>query len=310
MKYIFQRISKKNLSDIASLYASSFGVSVSINELEAKYNTQDFGESYTGFIAIDEQKEVGAYYGAFPSEVNYEGKVYLCGQSGDTMTAPEHRKRGLFTSLARETYQLCKEVDMVFVFGFPNENSLPGFERKLDWKFYDKMQMFSLSNKVLFPFCELASKYSVLKSQYRNLVKFRLRKVLISSKEIEIKQIANTVVKDVKFIDYKMNKSKDIYCISMNGFKMILKTEPHLMIGEVEFFENNRKAEFIATIQKLGKLTLAKRTQLILSKNHWLYPYINEDIESTDSLPIGFYEINNEIDYSKISFSMLDYDTF
>ncbi len=310
MKYIFQRISKNSLSDIASLYASSFDVSVSIDELEAKYNTQDFGESYTGFIAIDEQKEVGAYYGVFPCEVNYEGKMYLCGQSGDTMTAPKHRKRGLFTSLAKETNQLCKEVNMAFVFGFPNENSLPGFERKLDWKFYGRMQMFSISNKVKLPFCELASKYSVFKTFYRSLVKFRLRKRLISSKEIQFNQFTNSLVKDAKFIDYKMNKSKDIYCISINGFKMILKAEPHLMIGEVEYFEKSRTKDFIIIIEQLGIKVLAKKTQLTLSKNHWLYAYLEDEIDPSDSLPIGFYEIKSEIDYSKFSFSMLDYDTF
>jgi len=60
--------------------------------------------------------------------------------------------------LAKLTYKLAEERKIQLVFGFPNKNSLPGFQNKLDWKFYGSMQNFTISNSVL-PLCEFSSKF-------------------------------------------------------------------------------------------------------------------------------------------------------
>ena len=106
------------------------------------------------------------------------------------------------------------------------------------------------------------------------------------------------------------SKSKDTYLLNYDGFKLIIKTEPHLMIGDVEQFDESRGEDFLLMLNKLSKLTFAKRTQLAMSQNHWLFPIVERQISSTQSLPIGFYEISNDIDYSIFSFSLADYDTF
>ncbi len=309
MSYLFKRISDKYLKDIAVLYKDCFGIVVTSEELKKKYNTLVFGESYTGYVAIDGKGEVGAYYGVFPLKINIDGVEYLVGQSGDTMTGTNHRKRGLFTSLAKETYQLCEELKMAFVFGFPNDNSLPGFERKLDWKFYGKMQMFSLDNVSKIPLCETSAKFSQLQNRYQSFVTRKIKKQLIDFKELSLNS-ENTVVKDHRFFQYKASQSTTIHAVQINSFKFVFKANPHLMIGDVEPFDEKNVEDFIKTIRQLAKKIKAKKVQLVFSKNHWLFPVLSKKIKPTESLPIGFYEINSEFDYSKLSFSMLDYDTF
>lgn len=308
MSYQFKRISKSYLPFISNLYKECFGIEISAEALIPKYDTDIFGESYVGFVAIDENNSVGAYYGAFTCQIRSNGSIFLACQSGDTMTGVNHRKKGLFTSLAKETYSLAESLEMACVFGFPNENSLPGFRKKLNWNFYGEMQRFTISNNVLLPICEIASKYQRFKGAYRALISTRLKKYIV--REININGLANGVNRDDAFFKYKRKKSKDIYLLKIEGFEFIIKTEPHLMIGDVAMFDRNRLDDFKRILTKLAKLTYANKTNLVMSKNHWLYNLLVNDYQCEKSLPIGFYEIERSIDYSELAFSLVDYDTF
>lgn len=308
MSYRYERISKKSLPAIANLYKDCFNLKVSTQDLEKKYNTDSFGESYTGFIAIDNNESVGAYYGVFPCSVKCNGEVLLASQSGDTMTGPNHRKKGLFSSLAKETYDLVGHLNIAFVFGFPNKNSLPGFERKLDWKFYGYMQHFNISNSVLFPFCEIASKFPMFKKTYRSLVRKKLEQYRVE--EVSLNEIESGLNRDTLFYNYKLSKSKDTYLVRIEGFEFIIKTEPHLMIGDVSKFDKSQFNAFKLAVKLLAKLTYSKTTNIVLSKNHWLYDLLINEFESENSLPIGFYQIRQDLNYTTMAFSLVDYDTF
>jgi len=169
--------------------------------------------------------------------------------------------------------------------------------------------MFTINSGVLFPFCELASKFPVFGKTYNLFVRRKINKYLIDPSEIKFNN-ENVILKDDRFFNYKILNSSGISFVEINGFKMVIKTAPHLMIGDVELFDLSRRADFIDAIDFLSKIVLAKKVQIIVSKNHWLYSILFSEITPVKSLPIGFYKINKNIDYSKISFSMLDYDTF
>lgn len=51
----------------------------------------------------------------------------------DTATAPEVRRRGVFSSLTRAALDRCREDGVVLVFNTPNRSSLPGYQ-KLGWR--------------------------------------------------------------------------------------------------------------------------------------------------------------------------------
>jgi hypothetical protein len=50
-----------------------------------------------------------------------------------TMVATTHRKLGLFSELAQATYGMAMDCGADFIMGFPNQNSAPGFRKRLNW---------------------------------------------------------------------------------------------------------------------------------------------------------------------------------
>ncbi len=77
---------------------------------------------------------VGQYV-TIPTRLLVDGRETLAAFSCDTMIHPEYRRQGMFSALAQELYDdLEKGAGIGLVWGFPNEQSLPGFTRKLDWK--------------------------------------------------------------------------------------------------------------------------------------------------------------------------------
>ena len=106
--YRFERVSKNNVKDLLIIYKDAFDKELNIVEFKKKQNTKEFGDSYVGFIAYDQNNTPSAFYGVYPCKIEYNGKLFLAAQSGDTMTHSKHRGKGLFTKLALETYNYCK----------------------------------------------------------------------------------------------------------------------------------------------------------------------------------------------------------
>lgn len=77
--------------------------------------------------------DVAAIYTAMPVIFNINGKKKIALQSIDTITDVEHRGKGLFPRLAKKLYDDAIEKEFELVYGFPNENSAPGFFKKLQW---------------------------------------------------------------------------------------------------------------------------------------------------------------------------------
>ena len=91
------------------------------------------GEAFCS-LAEDRGIIVGQYT-VIPTRFSVQGDETLFALSCDTMIHPEYRKQGMFTALARKAYRLIESRHGIrTVWGFPNEISLPGFTRRLDWK--------------------------------------------------------------------------------------------------------------------------------------------------------------------------------
>jgi len=85
-------------------------------------------------LAEDRGRIVGQY-AAIPTRFSVQGKETRFALSCDTMVHPDYRGQGLFTLLARDVYRrLESDAGITAVWGFPNQASLPGFTRRLDWR--------------------------------------------------------------------------------------------------------------------------------------------------------------------------------
>ncbi len=311
--YKTEQITDNSYRDIQNLHQLTFGSKHSIEYVKQKYDTEMFGLKNIGILAKSESNELAAYYGVFPITLIYETQDCLVAQSGDTMTAPEHRKKGLFTKLAKETYMLSRAKGIKMVFGFPNENSYPGFKHKLEWEFHGFMQRFTF-NITTIPLCELSSKFSKLKPFYERFARNRTAKYCIEIDQINFdsfnfSKVKGNIKKDRAFFEYKL-KQKNTYVVLINDFQLLIKAQTHLYIGEVGKIDDSQSAKLIETVKELARRLGCKKVIFNLSKNHWLFDILKNENTPTKSLPIGFYMIDNTIDPTEIQFSNADYDTF
>lgn len=311
--YKFIKINQDTYPRLKELYFLSFGINTSISYLRKKYDTSAFGLSHVGFIALSENGETAANYCVFPVILHYESKNLLVAQSGDTMTAPKHQKKGLFIQLANKTYSLAEELGICLIFGFPNENSYPGFKNKLNWEFHGNMQRFIIKKNVP-PICELSSKFKLLSKYYDSYVNKKLKKYKVDVNSINLEIFNYTknkglIKKDRHFFNYKQNQKKN-YLISINGFFIYLKAGPHLIIGDIGKIEKDDGPKLIKTLNQLAVLLLCRKVIIDVSKNHWLYEILIDFILPINSLPIGFRHLNEDISVEKIQFVGADYDTF
>src|SRR4051812_22931612 len=170
-EYRIQRLSAQNLGDLEQLHNAVYGALPPKEYYFKKYNTAYTGNRYVGFIAYNALNEPMAYYGVLPCYVRFGDITLPAAQSADTMTSPLHRNKGMFMDLSNRTFQLCRELGIKLVFGFPNQNSYHG-AMKLGWKMTESLDCFII--KVNTPAVRtIAMKFPFLKNlnaAYRNRI--------------------------------------------------------------------------------------------------------------------------------------------
>ena len=162
---------------LQELYTDAFHSKIQLPEIERRFTTASLGCEHIGFIAIHKPTgKVAAYYGVFPVKLkSTENTLIQSAQSGDTMTHSDHRMKGLFIRLAKECFNCCRGNNIKIVFGFPNENSLPGFIRKLDWIETDRIVRYDLKLKMkTVPFSRLVSRSSFFRKIHRRYTRLIL----------------------------------------------------------------------------------------------------------------------------------------
>ncbi|MCI1754012.1 MAG: GNAT family N-acetyltransferase [Flavobacteriales bacterium] len=150
MEYRTERISGSNFSAFMEIIDASFK-NQALDEayFRRKFDTTYTGHAWLGYLAFDQEtNEPAAYYGVFPTLVSQNGEAFVAAQSGDTATHPSHRGKGLFRMLHDLTMELCREEGIAFIFGFPNQNSYPGF-KKFNWS--DRATAETLTRLVVVP---------------------------------------------------------------------------------------------------------------------------------------------------------------
>lgn len=138
---IIQRLTPRNIRDAGTLFFAVYGRKLPRKLLEKKYDTSHTGVSHLGFIAYAGNRMPVAFYAVLPVFISNGEHAVLGAQSVDGMTHPGYRNKGLFLALIAKTMELCKDSGIRFHFGFPNQHSLPAFE-KLQWEIPVRMNRF------------------------------------------------------------------------------------------------------------------------------------------------------------------------
>jgi hypothetical protein len=310
-EYSFQRVSESNVDDLSSIYIDAFAKELNIEEFKKKQHTNEFGDSYVGFIAYDQLNTPAAFYGVYPCKIEYQGKYYLAAQSGDTMTHSAHTGKGLFTHLALKTYAYCRENGFHLVFGFPNENSYPGFIKKLGWSHFDNLTPYLIRVKCL-PWIRLKNTFKLpqaLHTKWCHFVLNRMKKGTPFKSSCLASEIA-VVDHSAEFFNYKTYGEN--YLIQLKGINVWLKlNDRFLIIGDID---KCSETEFINTIHALKKIAFKMglpHLRFHTSSNTWGESmFIKQGVPMQVKYPVGGINFTNEIPLEKLKFTGADNDTF
>ena len=308
-EYRFARLSDNNLSDLVLLYKSAFKSNVSADFFKNKFETTFTGITHLGFLAYANDNTPSAFYGVFPCFVELQGRKILTAQSGDTMTDPQHQGKGLFTKLARMTYELAGNNGVKFIFGFPNKNSYPGFTKKLNWTHQENIRTYIFKTNTV-PLIKVAKKLQLAR-MYESYALAVFRKYISGSRPFEnsvIDSESGGIIHDAAFFKYKTYTRN--FIVELEGVRFWLKLDGKLWIGDVE---RTSMEKFNKALQKLLRLCFsAGCTELTwnLSPGSYWDVLLQKKYRSSDGLPIGFLDLGNETNLPKVKFTGGDFDTF
>ncbi len=125
----------ENLDELIKLAKTYYSDSDIINKkyLNWQYYNNPAGKPFLFTSKEIKTQELAGQYLVIPIEFNVFNKKYTGTLSLNTLTSPKYQGKGLFTKMAKATYEDCEDKNAMFTIGFPNPNSYPGFVKKLNF---------------------------------------------------------------------------------------------------------------------------------------------------------------------------------
>ncbi|MBU3193968.1 GNAT family N-acetyltransferase [Clostridium algidicarnis] len=103
-------------------------------EMKLEYWRWRYNKSRKKYINLMwDDENLAGHYAVFPIKVKYNDRFIESGFSMTTMTSSNYKKLGIFKTLAKNLY-LDSYNELEVIWGFPNNNSLHGFVKYLEWK--------------------------------------------------------------------------------------------------------------------------------------------------------------------------------
>jgi hypothetical protein len=128
-------------------------------ELLKWFHQKNLPGSQVIYYAIDKgSNQIAAIYTYLPVKLLCMGRIVTAMQSFDTLTDYRHRSKGLFIKLASKLEKEESLKNNELVFGFPNENSVHGFVKKLGFTYFGEVPFLIKPMRVAYLFRKLLKK--------------------------------------------------------------------------------------------------------------------------------------------------------
>lgn len=304
-----ERLQASYMHHLNKLHIAVYNKALPSDYFTKKYHTAFTGISYVGYLAFDKQDVAVAFYGVIPCFLQHNNQTILAAQSADTMTHPLYRNKGLFVQLANLTFNLCRANGIKIIFGFPNQNSLPGFLNKLGWQHTDTMDCFIIPAN-WFNWEKHLKKIPLLKKLYNSYCSYILKKHIVKGNGLPNqlpKQGYSGVHRDANYLAYK--KYHTTYVVKVNNALIWLKINNGLIIGDICLATENFH-EVISTVKNLAKKLGLKQVQFHSSPGTLLHQLFKDHYQSLPSFPVIFKDMGSGLQFNQIKFTTADIDTF
>lgn len=110
--------------------------------LKHEYFDNVSGEAFIKLAYDNENKVLAGQYIVIPARIKVGDEVCKVILSLNTLTREQYRGQKIFVSLAEEVYRECAENGYKFCYGAPNQNSHPGFLKRLQFRDAGIMPLF------------------------------------------------------------------------------------------------------------------------------------------------------------------------
>ena len=284
------RLDARRVKDLELLHTAVYGQPPEKGMYPKKYDTAFTGQAYLGFIAYASDGTPAAYYGVIPCFISYGDKTLLAAQSADTMTHPLHRKKGLFILLARQTYDLCRQVGVRLLFGFPNQNSYHTFVNSLGWTATDRMDLFILPVRYALPFSVIRNSHA--QTGIPNSVQ---------------NEGFGGVHRDEAYLRYKTYRPSVVK--KAGGACVWFRAGASLLVGDVTFKPEQWDA-MIAALMKRARLLASKSISFQACPGTLLHTQLFQRYTPQPSFPIITMDLDAGIPMGQLKFTFADIDIF
>ena len=308
--YEYHILSNARLKDVQSLFQEIFSKRVSMEYLQAKYNTSWTGVQNICFLAYHSGKPV-AFYGATPQIFIHQGKQFLVAQAGDSMTLPAHQRKGLHKKLALLSYARMQTLGIRFVYAFHSENTYHSC-KKLNWKEGPRMRGFWVKTGTL-PWGKVARRLPGLKAWHKRR-SARLLKVHTLNNGAEK---WSTIPKQVEkmqvdyrsaFFAYKTFTPNAI--CEFSGARFWIKCESVISVGAVQFERLEQLVSGIEELKRLGKKLGLPQILFQTTRGSVINEWLESHYTGFDSWLVGYFAFEEGIPFTDWQISFGDLDTF
>jgi hypothetical protein len=310
-EYRFERFEEKHYADLVCISKSAFNIDPGLDYYHLKNATSNFGATHLGFIAYHiETNEPAAFYGVYSYPISYNGKHYSAVQSGDTMTHVNHGGKGLFTTLAKLTYELAEKNGAQFVFGFPNQNSYPGFVKKLNWVHNESLVTYKIKVMTL-PLMKIAKRINLLRGLfnfYFNLICNCYPPKVSSFNNSASEALNVTVNHNTEFVNYKSFNGNRI--IKVAGVHVWIKADGFLVIGDIEKDTQTTPEQFLNAIKKFSFLTGADTLLFNTCKDLYWDKFFSVKYKAEQGAALGYLNFGSSLPLENLKCVQADLDTF
>lgn len=308
--YQIVRLSRGNIKDLAVLHAAVYGKEVPARYFEQKYDTAYAGVEFAGVIAYNTDQLPVAFYGVIPCLLTYKDELLLAAQSADTMTHPQHRYKGMFVDLSNRTFELCRQLGIRLIFGFPNQNSYHGAVNKLGWMMTERMSCFVITIRTL-PLASLSNKIKLFEKIYGAYAK-----IILTNYSVKENGVANSVIADgfagvhcsPEYLSYKKYSPSRVVLVA--GAKIWISNKQGMWIGDLENVTDTNFSKVIRGLRKIAWWLGIKKIQFHGSPGTNLHRLFSANFPATPSYPVLFQDFGSPIRPEKIKFTFSDIDVF
>jgi hypothetical protein len=252
--YQFHPITDERAKDAAYLFNAAFKRPISVENMQKKYNTLWSGFRHLCYLAYTNEGKRVAFYGALPYKFEYKGKEILVVQACDSITVPNHQKKGLHFQLANLSYNSMRNAGAQLVFALHSETTYQHTKR-LGWVSGEHLQRYH--QKVLtLPINKILFKIPALFLHYERFVR-----VFWKNRIAKDAWFANPLLSEGHFA---VKYSPDFFKYKTHGGSFVLRVEGCLVWVKIQ------GALVIGGLEKSDATTVRKVMQTLQSWCRWV----------------------------------------